>query len=389
MLAGAMAELRVGDAAKLATDVGPLIDREAHAGIARHVERLLRSARLLAASPRGAAGPTHQVPIAFEIGRIADLTEEVFGPVLHVVRWSGDVDAVVDEINALGYGLTLGVQTRIDSRAVRIADRARVGNVYVNRNIIGAVVGVQPFGGEGLSGTGPKAGGPHYLARFAGTPSVPGVTQRPLADAAPVALDALFARAAASGWRDASLDARSAWLDRVSASALAQSARSQLAPRTLPGPTGESNELRLHGRGVLASIATTADASVQIQWQAALAAGNSLLIALPPAAREQARGVLAYWQGAGLPESAAQLVDGPFDAAVAALAADDRVAGVMAEPGMAAALRQRLAARRGAIAPLWVGDLTATLWRLAAEQTLTINTAAAGGNAALLAGMPA
>jgi RHH-type proline utilization regulon transcriptional repressor/proline dehydrogenase/delta 1-pyrroline-5-carboxylate dehydrogenase len=102
----------------------------------------------------------------FELPRVADLKEEVFGPVLHVVRWSGDVDRLVQEINALGYGLTLGVQTRIDSRAQRIADRARVGNVYVNRNMIGAVVGVQPFGGEGLSGTGPKAGGPHYLYRF-------------------------------------------------------------------------------------------------------------------------------------------------------------------------------------------------------------------------------
>jgi delta 1-pyrroline-5-carboxylate dehydrogenase len=98
--------------------------------------------------------------VAFEIARIADLREEVFGPVLHVVRWSGDVAEVVRQINALGYGLTLGVQTRIDSRAQHIADTARVGNVYVNRNMIGAVVGVQPFGGEGLSGTGPKAGGP-------------------------------------------------------------------------------------------------------------------------------------------------------------------------------------------------------------------------------------
>jgi delta 1-pyrroline-5-carboxylate dehydrogenase len=114
-------------------------------------------------------------PVAFEIARIADLREEIFGPVLHVVRWgpehrgpgaARDVDAVVAQINALGYGLTLGVQTRIDSRAQRIADRTRVGNVYVNRNMIGAVVGVQPFGGEGLSGTGPKAGGPHYLYRF-------------------------------------------------------------------------------------------------------------------------------------------------------------------------------------------------------------------------------
>jgi RHH-type proline utilization regulon transcriptional repressor/proline dehydrogenase/delta 1-pyrroline-5-carboxylate dehydrogenase len=263
-----------------------------------------------------------------------------------------------------------------------------VGNVYINRNMIGAVVGVQPFGGEGLSGTGPKAGGPHYLARFAASSSAEGVAQQPLPAAEPVALDAPLTRAAASAWRNASLDTRSIWLERVSASALAATARRQLSPRTLPGPTGESNELRLHGRGVLASIATTADASVQAQWQAALVAGNSLLIALPPAAREQARGVLAYWQGAGLPEDAAQLIDEPFDAVVAALGGDDRVAGVMAEASMAAALRQRLAARRGAIAPLWVGDLDATLWRLAAEQTLTINTAAAGGNAALLAGMP-
>jgi RHH-type proline utilization regulon transcriptional repressor/proline dehydrogenase/delta 1-pyrroline-5-carboxylate dehydrogenase len=104
--------------------------------------------------------------VAFEIARVADLKEEVFGPVLHVVRWDGEVDALVAQVNALGYGLTLGVQTRIDSRALRIAARARIGNVYVNRNMIGAVVGVQPFGGEGLSGTGPKAGGPHYLYRF-------------------------------------------------------------------------------------------------------------------------------------------------------------------------------------------------------------------------------
>ena len=105
-------------------------------------------------------------PIAFELPRIADVTQEIFGPVLHVVRWGGDVGAVIAQINALGYGLTLGIQTRIDSRALRLAHAARIGNVYVNRNMIGAVVGVQPFGGEGLSGTGPKAGGPHYLYRF-------------------------------------------------------------------------------------------------------------------------------------------------------------------------------------------------------------------------------
>jgi RHH-type proline utilization regulon transcriptional repressor/proline dehydrogenase/delta 1-pyrroline-5-carboxylate dehydrogenase len=179
MLRGAMAELRLGDPAELATDVGPVIDAEAHAGLTRHVQRLHTEARLLAQTPLPAEvatrWPTLLAPVAFELPNVAALKEEVFGPVLHVVRWGAgqtgegaarDVDTLVRQINALGYGLTLGVQTRIDSRAERIAQRAQVGNVYVNRNMIGAVVGVQPFGGEGLSGTGPKAGGPHYLYRF-------------------------------------------------------------------------------------------------------------------------------------------------------------------------------------------------------------------------------
>ncbi|MDO9074997.1 MAG: L-glutamate gamma-semialdehyde dehydrogenase [Rubrivivax sp.] len=175
MLRGALAELQVDDPGDLATDVGPVIDDEAFAGIKAHVQRLRGEAKLLGETPVRSDLPRLVAPVAFEIGRIAELQTEIFGPVLHVVRWgpgqtgagaATDVDAVVRQINALGYGLTLGVQTRIDSRAQRIADTARVGNVYVNRNMIGAVVGVQPFGGEGLSGTGPKAGGPHYLYRF-------------------------------------------------------------------------------------------------------------------------------------------------------------------------------------------------------------------------------
>ena len=172
MLRGALAELNVGDPAAIATDVGPVIDDEAYAGISAHVRRLRGSAQLLGETPVTSSFPRLIAPVAFEIGRIADLQAEIFGPVLHVVRWGGDVMDVVRQINALGYGLTLGVQTRIDSRAQRIADAARVGNVYVNRNMIGAVVGVQPFGGEGLSGTGPKAGGPHYLVRFCGEQTV-------------------------------------------------------------------------------------------------------------------------------------------------------------------------------------------------------------------------
>jgi RHH-type proline utilization regulon transcriptional repressor/proline dehydrogenase/delta 1-pyrroline-5-carboxylate dehydrogenase len=170
MIRGALKELRVDDPAHLSTDVGPVIDAEAFDGITAHIARLKREATLIGAAPLTSAFPRLIAPVAFELPAIAAVKQEIFGPVLHVVRWrsdeGSDVDAVIAQINALGYGLTLGLQTRIDSRALRLAAAARIGNVYVNRNMIGAVVGVQPFGGEGLSGTGPKAGGPHYLYRF-------------------------------------------------------------------------------------------------------------------------------------------------------------------------------------------------------------------------------
>ncbi|HSV50813.1 MAG TPA: L-glutamate gamma-semialdehyde dehydrogenase [Burkholderiaceae bacterium] len=171
MIRGAAHELVVGDPADLATDVGPVIDSEARDSIARHLRRLDAEAKPLIVPAR----PTVQTgnwiaPQAFELDAITGVGQEIFGPVLHVVRWGSgplsDPQAVIDQINALGYGLTLGIQTRIDSRAQALAAHAHVGNIYVNRNMIGAVVGVQPFGGEGLSGTGPKAGGPHYLLRF-------------------------------------------------------------------------------------------------------------------------------------------------------------------------------------------------------------------------------
>lgn len=201
MLRGAMQELVVGDPARLDTDVGPLIDRRAWATVSAQVNALRQRAVCVAeaslsivrdAELLGTEGTSHAAtltspdptkghsttpsdqrnlpnlfaPVAFEIADMADAKEEIFGPVLQIWRWAGDPSEVIDRINALGYGLTLGLHTRIDGRALRLAERARAGNVYVNRNIIGAVVGVQPFGGEGLSGTGPKAGGPHYLPRF-------------------------------------------------------------------------------------------------------------------------------------------------------------------------------------------------------------------------------
>ena len=179
MIQGAAKELVVGDPALLSTDVGPVIDQEAFDGIQTHIKRLNSEAKPLLshaerAQPAINSGarilPNLMPPQAFEVAAISDMRAEIFGPVLHIVRWGSgalsDPQAVIDQINALGYGLTIGIQTRIDSRAQALARAAHVGNVYINRNQIGAVVGVQPFGGEGLSGTGPKAGGPHYLYRF-------------------------------------------------------------------------------------------------------------------------------------------------------------------------------------------------------------------------------
>ncbi len=170
MLAGAMAELGIGDPARPETDIGPVIDADAQAMLEAYVARLQAKGRLVAAVPLPdeAKHGTFVAPVAFEID-LADLPErEVFGPVLHVVRYrAAELDRALDAIAATGYGLTLGIHSRIERFAERVRARLRVGNTYVNRNMIGAVVGVQPFGGEGLSGTGPKAGGPHYLPRFA------------------------------------------------------------------------------------------------------------------------------------------------------------------------------------------------------------------------------
>jgi RHH-type proline utilization regulon transcriptional repressor/proline dehydrogenase/delta 1-pyrroline-5-carboxylate dehydrogenase len=170
MLAGAMAELRIGDPGLLATDVGPVIDQAARDRLVQHVDAIARVGNVIAqpALPEDTARGWFVAPTAIEIDRLDRLDHEVFGPVLHVVRFQGDrIEQVVDAINATGYGLTLGIHSRITTTVEAIVRRARVGNIYVNRSMIGAVVGVQPFGGEGLSGTGPKAGGPRYLARFA------------------------------------------------------------------------------------------------------------------------------------------------------------------------------------------------------------------------------
>ncbi len=170
MLVGATEQLDVGDPMLYSTDVGPVIDEAAQDTLDAHKARMYREAKVLAdlKMPESCRAGTYVTPAIFEIDRISRLEREVFGPILHVVRYpQGQLDKVIDAINATGYGLTLGLHSRIAAVADFVGERARVGNLYVNRNQIGAVVGAQPFGGEGLSGTGPKAGGPNYLVRFA------------------------------------------------------------------------------------------------------------------------------------------------------------------------------------------------------------------------------
>jgi RHH-type proline utilization regulon transcriptional repressor/proline dehydrogenase/delta 1-pyrroline-5-carboxylate dehydrogenase len=172
MIAGSAKELKIGDPRQFDTHIGPVIDAEARSNLDRHIARLKSSARLHYAGVAPEPG-SFVAPHIFELNDARELTEEIFGPILHVLRYrEEDLDAVLDAIASTGYGLTLGIHSRIDAKVQRIVQRLPVGNVYVNRSMIGAVVGVQPFGGGGLSGTGPKAGGPHYLLRFASEQTV-------------------------------------------------------------------------------------------------------------------------------------------------------------------------------------------------------------------------
>ena len=393
MIEGAAKELGVGRVGALTTDLGPVIDKEAFDNIQRHLLRLNSEGKSLLQIPVDPALASEQphmiTPQMFEVKDIAEVKAEIFGPVLQVVRWKGDPAQIIERVNALNYGLTMGIQTRIDSRAQALAASAHVGNIYVNRNIIGAVVGVQPFGGEGLSGTGPKAGGPHYLLRFVQEAQAVPVAQKLHGEGQGVNLKAVASAVRNSAWLKSSLAQRSAWLDKLGEKQLALAARQQLADRILPGPTGETNELRLHPRGVVAAIADRVDDAILAQWLGALAGGNALVVAVPSEARDAVRVALSRWVSAGLSAAAVHVLDTPFEAGAVALAGSDDIQAIVAQPAYAAELNRRMAARDGAVVPLITEPLIACLWRLCAEQTLTVNTTAAGGNVALFAGLPA
>ena len=387
MLTGAMAELAVGDPSKLETDVGPVIDAEARDNLQRHIGRLQTEARLIAQAPEVEPGlnGTFIRPVAFEVNNLSNLRQEIFGPVLHIVRFTADgLDSLVGDINALGYGLTLGVHTRIDETMERVARRARIGNIYVNRNQIGAVVGVQPFGGEGLSGTGPKAGGPHYLSALTQRPRPANDTPAPVMDSELMSVEkAALAEAAGAYQRWAASDR--AGLISAAMKALPEistgisddieAALKLFGTNTeLPGPTGESNTLKLRGRGTALCL----DGGGHLrQMLLALAAGNPVIAVETP----DAAALLAALKAASAPPGLLSLVGHKVSDA---MLADRRLALVLYDGGADArgAVEAFLARRKGAVIPL-LSSLDAP-WRFATERTLTINTTAAGGDVRLL-----
>jgi RHH-type proline utilization regulon transcriptional repressor/proline dehydrogenase/delta 1-pyrroline-5-carboxylate dehydrogenase len=380
MLQGAMGELRLGNPGELRVDVGPVIDAEAQAGIAQHIEKFKAQGHRVFQHPSHLAMSSVQgtfvPPTLIELKHIGELQREVFGPVLHLVRYTrNDLDQLLDQINATGYGLTQGVHTRIDETIARVVNRAHAGNVYVNRNMVGAVVGVQPFGGEGLSGTGPKAGGPLYLLRL--------LSQRP-GNAVAQAFEHIDIISPPERAEQQSLQTRltalERWAQTTGHEALAATCRcfggeaQSGTARLLPGPTGERNTYTLLPRAKVLCHSTQVDDALT-QLAAVLACGGT---AVWPAALTGAAATLPQEVQASIELQADPLAS-----------ADPAIAACLYHGGSDAlrALCQAIARRPGAIVGVTAlpeGSTEVPLERLVTERAVSINTAAAGGNASLM-----
>ncbi|MBI0538424.1 trifunctional transcriptional regulator/proline dehydrogenase/L-glutamate gamma-semialdehyde dehydrogenase [Roseomonas sp. KE2513] len=355
MLKGALAELSVGNPDRLSIDVGPVITEEARAGIQSHVDAMREAGRPVHALslPETCRHGSFVAPVIIEISGIAELKREIFGPVLHVLRFPRDgMDALMRDINATGYGLTFGVHSRIDETIERLTARSGAGNIYVNRNLIGAVVGVQPFGGHGLSGTGPKAGGPLYLRRLlSACPAEPPLPATPPLRA---------------------LHALTDWLRARDEAALADRCARQGAPARagleieLPGPVGERNLYALHPRGTVLCRAATRD-GLLVQLAACLATGNSARISAADFAK----------LGELPPSATAQVGEGGVGMADAVLfeGGEGSLHGLLREVAEAPGPIRPVITERDGLYPL---DM------LVAERSTSTNTAAAGGNASLM-----
>ncbi|ABZ00881.1 TPA: trifunctional transcriptional regulator/proline dehydrogenase/L-glutamate gamma-semialdehyde dehydrogenase [Pseudomonas putida] len=381
MLKGAMAESRLGCPDRLAVDIGPVIDAEAKAGIEKHIQGMREKGRsvyqVAIADAAEIKRGTFVMPTLIELDSFDELKREIFGPVLHVVRYNRrNLDQLIEQINNSGYGLTLGVHTRIDETIAKVVETANAGNMYVNRNIVGAVVGVQPFGGEGLSGTGPKAGGPLYLYRLLST--------RP-ADA----IGRHFQQQDGEGKPDRTLHEQlikplhglKAWAESNQLADLAalcdqfaSQSQSGIA-RLLPGPTGERNSYTILPREHVLCLADN-EADLLAQLAAVLAVGSS-----------------AVWADSEPGKALRARLPRELQAKVKLVAdwnKDDVAFDAVIHHGDSDQLRsvcQQVAKRAGAIVGvhgLSSGDHQIALERLVIERAVSVNTAAAGGNASLM-----
>ena len=375
MLFGAMDALVTGDPWDLATDVAPVIDKDAQDAIRADIETARAQGRVL----KSLDVPQHGLYIPATVIRVTgiqDVKREIFGPVLHIASFDGeDIDAVVQAINTTGYGLTFGLHTRIDSRVQEVIDAVHVGNVYVNRDQIGAVVGSQPFGGHGLSGTGPKAGGPHYLPRFRRTPmpkrpAVPAAADISLADVTDHLQNLTFDPDTTHAQRISSIRAA---LRGKAAPAVAAAAALDIGPLDLPGPTGEANQLTLTPKGLVLCLGPDPD-SLLAQCVQALAFGNRVLAVAPVAPT-----ILRPLLRTTLPIVA---VDGTATEDLLSTLSLDLVASAVTG-GDLDALRQTIAKRPGPIIRLETRPIAPTTY--VNESAICIDTTAAGGNASLLA----
>jgi RHH-type transcriptional regulator, proline utilization regulon repressor / proline dehydrogenase / delta 1-pyrroline-5-carboxylate dehydrogenase len=364
MLKGAMRELRIGNPDHLAIDIGPVIDAEAQANLLNHIATMRQRGHPVHALelPKHCEDGTFVAPTVIEIASLSELSKEVFGPVLHVLRYRRDeLPTLIKQINASGFGLTLGIHSRIDETIDNIVSQAHVGNIYVNRNIVGAVVGVQPFGGEGKSGTGPKAGGPLYLKRLQrhASADLGTILNGSHDQQINTVLHSFHVWAKAHGHQ--------ALAERCTAYHLHSPLGLSLS---LPGPTGEQNKLSFFPRGAIFCAAETI-ATLLNQLAAVFATGNVPLLSettirlLPTGLPEQ---ILNQVRVTVTAESTAQiaLVEGTLLATYK---------NIFSQRGAHKALVSVIETHEGTDIPLW---------RLVAERAVCVNTTAAGGNASLM-----
>ncbi|MBD3662429.1 bifunctional proline dehydrogenase/L-glutamate gamma-semialdehyde dehydrogenase PutA [Sulfitobacter sp. TSTF-M16] len=379
MLSGALDALVIGDPWQPDVDVSPVIDADAQRDIMAYIDAHRRAGALQKTLPAPDTG-TYVTPAIVKVDGIADMEREIFGPVLHVATFKArDIDSIVDDINARGYGLTFGLHTRIDDRVEQIVERIEVGNAYVNRNQIGAIVGSQPFGGEGLSGTGPKAGGPLYLTRFRRVGKVGDHSAPEGANVGGAALEKALSSIDARNWaaradRVHVLRTAASGLKGVIRKALAETAAFDMSPQTLPGPTGESNRLRMYPRGNVLCLGPTPDLAIAQAVQA-LGAGCGAVVAVSGAAQ-----MAEAFAAVGAPIVS---LDGTVSADTLKTVDGIAVVSAAGASDWSRDLRVALSERDGPIIPFVTDPIAPERYVL--ERHLCIDTTAAGGNASLLA----